>query len=87
MPTASSVSRERHRPWTTASQACADDLCDGVPATPVFAWDPVPGATSYRVYVALDVNFTFKAMGSTVVRRPRTRAAALVYGSPTTCPR
>ena len=34
--------------------------------TPVLAWDPVPGATSYRVYVAQDANFTGECpMGGT----------------------
>ena len=37
---------------------CTDVLCDGVPTTPTLSWDPVPGANSYRVYVAQDVNFT-----------------------------
>jgi hypothetical protein len=40
------------------AMGCTAVLCDGVPATPVLSWDPVPGAGSYRVYVAQDVNFT-----------------------------
>ena len=47
-------------------------LCEGVPATPVWAWNPVPGATSYRVYVALDENFTFKALDDQTSFPPRT---------------
>ncbi len=64
------------------SEACSSNPCDGVPATPVFAWDPVPGATSYRVWVALDENFTFKAMGNTSYMTTTSTAAALEYGSP-----
>jgi hypothetical protein len=41
-----------------AGAGCTATLCDGVPTTPVLSWDPVPGAGSYRVYVAQDVNFT-----------------------------
>ncbi|WP_121252141.1 hypothetical protein [Nocardioides ferulae] len=33
-------------------------VCTDVRATPVFDWDPVPGATSYRLYLSHDVNFT-----------------------------
>ncbi len=37
-------------------------ICTGVPTTPVFSWDPVPGAMSYHVDVAQDVNFTTSEM-------------------------
>ncbi len=37
-------------------------ICTGVPTTPVFSWDPVPGATSYHLDVAQDVNFTTSEM-------------------------
>jgi len=46
------------------AKGCTDTLCDGVPTTPVFSWDPVPGARSYRVYVAQDVNFTTSELPS-----------------------
>ncbi len=61
------------------SKACRTTFCDNVPATPVFAWDPVPGATSYRVWVALDENFTFKAMGNTSYLATSNTMAALCY--------
>jgi hypothetical protein len=32
--------------------------CTGIPTTPVLSWDPVPGATLYKVYYAQDANFT-----------------------------
>ncbi|GAA5137237.1 hypothetical protein GCM10023339_77280 [Alloalcanivorax gelatiniphagus] len=37
---------------------CDASLCDQVPTTPVFSWDPMPGATSYQVYVGQDNKFT-----------------------------
>ncbi|QXC59560.1 fibronectin type III domain-containing protein [Aquihabitans sp. G128] len=36
---------------------CASDAC-AVRAIPTFTWDPTPGATQYRLYIATDVNFT-----------------------------
>ena len=47
---------------TRAGDVNTTNICDGVPATPVFSWDPVPGATLYHVYVAQDVNFTTSEM-------------------------
>lgn len=41
-----------------AAKGCADENCDALPTTPVFSWDPVPGATQYQVYLAQDINFT-----------------------------
>ncbi len=35
-----------------------DNVCRDVPATPVLAWDPVPGAGYYMVYVSEDRSFT-----------------------------
>lgn len=32
--------------------------CDDIPATPVFDWAPVAGASSYMLYVSEDANFT-----------------------------
>jgi hypothetical protein len=32
--------------------------CNGIPTTPVLSWDPVPGATLYKIYYAQDANFT-----------------------------
>jgi hypothetical protein len=64
------------------AKACSDNPCEGVPATPVFSWNPVDGATFYRVWVALDENFTFKAMGSTSFLQTTNTAAALMFGSP-----
>jgi len=66
------------------SKACSDNPCDGVPATPVFTWDPVPGADFYRVWVELDENFTFKAMGNTSYLQTENTAAALEYPSTST---
>jgi hypothetical protein len=33
-------------------------ICTGIPTTPVLSWDPVPGATLYKIYYAQDANFT-----------------------------
>jgi hypothetical protein len=35
-----------------------DDTCDGVPATPVFDWDPVEGASLYVLYLSEDSSFS-----------------------------
>jgi hypothetical protein len=47
---------------TTDGQGCTgtspDDVCAGVPSTPVLSWDPVPGANFYYVYYGQDGNFT-----------------------------
>lgn len=43
---------------TGGGAGCASALCDNVPTTPVFSWDPMPGATSYQVYVGQDSKFT-----------------------------
>ena len=40
------------------------------PATPVFSWDPVPGATSYHVNIAQDVNFTTSEMPDGITHVP-----------------
>jgi hypothetical protein len=41
------------------TQGCSGlATCDGIPTTPVLSWDPVPGATLYKVYYAQDANFT-----------------------------
>ncbi len=36
----------------------SQQICIGVPATPVLAWDPVPGAAAYVVYLAADQELT-----------------------------
>ena len=64
---------------TNPSAGCVDPspiinvsfICDGVPATPVFSWDPVPGATVYHVDVAQDVNFTTSVMNQGITRSSR----------------
>lgn len=43
---------------------CAAALCDGVPTTPVFSWDPMPGATRYEVYVGQDNKFTTSVLAT-----------------------
>lgn len=43
---------------------CASALCDNVPTTPVFSWDPMPGATSYRVYIGQDNKFTTSVLAT-----------------------
>ena len=43
---------------------CASSLCDNVPTTPVFSWDPMPGATSYFVYVGQDNKFTTSVLAT-----------------------
>jgi hypothetical protein len=35
-----------------------NDICNGVPSTPVLSWNPVPGANFYYVYYAQDEDFT-----------------------------
>jgi hypothetical protein len=54
------------------------NICSGVPTTPVFSWDPVPGATLYRLDVAQDTNFTTSEMpGGVTTKYPM---AALRFG-------
>jgi hypothetical protein len=43
---------------------CASNLCDNVPTTPVFTWDPMPGATSYSVYIGQDNKFTTSVLAT-----------------------
>lgn len=43
---------------------CASTLCDSVPTTPVFSWDPMPGATSYLVYIGQDNKFTTSVLAT-----------------------
>ncbi|CAB4762069.1 unannotated protein [freshwater metagenome] len=38
--------------------AVGAEPCTEIPATPVFDWDPVPGATYYQFYLAHDVKLT-----------------------------
>ncbi|MDO7869277.1 Ig-like domain-containing protein [Nocardioides jiangxiensis] len=52
----------------------ADDICDAVPATPVFDWDPVEGASFYIVYVSEDASFSnlvepVRSVGATISTR------------------
>ena len=55
----------------TTGQGCSgtspDDICAGVPTTPVLSWDPVPGAGAYLVYYAQDPNFTTSEIPSVPV--------------------
>ena len=43
---------------------CSAAVCDNVPTTPVFSWDPMPGATSYFVYVGQDNKFTTSVLAT-----------------------
>lgn len=43
---------------------CASTACDNVPTTPVFSWDPMPGATSYQVYIGQDNKFTTSVLAT-----------------------
>lgn len=52
---------------TGGGAGCASALCDNVPTTPVFSWDPMPGATSYRVYIGQDNKFTTSVLATTSV--------------------
>jgi hypothetical protein len=45
-----------------AALANAGAFCDGVPATPVLDWDPVPGAGVYLLYLAEDPDFTNRTL-------------------------
>ncbi len=49
---------------TGSGAGCASALCDNVPATPVFSWDPMPGAASYRVYIGQDNKFTTSVLAT-----------------------
>ena len=53
----------------------ADSLCDGVPATPVLDWDPIPYAAEYRVHVSRDGDFTTGALDASPPRTVNTRWA------------
>ncbi len=46
--------------YVTPERCLPGGGCDPIADTPTLAWDPVPGALSYEVYVALDPNFTNK---------------------------
>lgn len=59
-----------------AGNACTETLtdgvthlCEGVPATPVLDWDPVPYAAHYRIHISRDGDFT---TGSLDPSPPRT---------------
>jgi len=56
---------------TTGGKGCAaatvNDVCSGMPSTPVLSWNPVPGATFYYVYYAQDANFTTSEIPSVPV--------------------
>ncbi len=58
------------------------DLCDKVPSTPVFDWDPVDGAGMYIVYLSEDASFTnlvepLATLGATTSTRYTPTMAAL----------
>lgn len=44
-----------------------EDICTGVPATPVLDWDPVPSASYYMVYLANDRELTNRVFGNAAV--------------------
>lgn len=48
-------------------------LCDGVPATPVLDWEPIPYASEYRVHVSRDGDFTTGQLDITPPRTTNTR--------------
>jgi hypothetical protein len=52
---------------TGGGAGCASSLCDNVPTTPVFSWDPMPGATKYFVYIGQDNKFTTSVLADTSV--------------------
>ncbi|QSR33059.1 hypothetical protein CFI00_21645 [Nocardioides sp. S5] len=64
-----------------AGAACTETLsnsgalCDGVPATPVLDWDPVPYASEYRVRVSRDPDFTSGELAGNPPRTVNTRWA------------
>lgn len=49
---------------TGGGTGCVSNVCDNVPTTPVFSWDPMPGATSYQVYVGQDNKFTTSVLAT-----------------------
>jgi hypothetical protein len=55
---------------TGSGAGCASALCDNVPTTPVFSWDPMPGATSYQVFVGQDNKFTTSVLATKSVPIP-----------------
>ncbi len=82
-PSDAGPARRRHRPGrlVRAGRALAPgdaaglctrrvpDQCDRLPQTPVLTWDPVPGATSYRVLFTNDAAGTNPYQDSGVGRR------------------
>jgi hypothetical protein len=50
-------------------------LCDGVPATPVLDWNPVPYASEYRVRISRDPDFTNSELDPSPPRTVNTRWA------------
>ncbi len=50
-------------------------LCDGVPATPVLDWEPVPYAAEYRVRISRDPDFTNSELDATPPHTVNTRWA------------
>lgn len=65
-----------------ADQACTETLddgpehvCTGVPSTPVLDWEPVPGASYYRVHISRDSDFSTGALDSTPPATVNTRWA------------
>jgi hypothetical protein len=55
--------------------ATEDEFCLGVPSTPVLRWEPVPGASSYMVYLAEDRDLTQLVYGNSATNSgiPRTK--------------
>lgn len=53
----------------------ATNWCDSVPTTPVLDWEPVPYASSYRVHVSRDADFTTGQMANTPPETTNTRWA------------
>ena len=59
----------------TATLSDGGALCDGVPATPVLDWEPIPYASEYRVHVSRDADFTTGQLDTTPPRTTNTRWA------------
>jgi hypothetical protein len=66
---------DENRACTKTLEDGATELCDGLPATPVLDWDPVPYASEYRVHVSKDGDFTSGALTASPPRTVNTRWA------------
>jgi len=50
-----------------------DHVCTGVPTTPILDWEPVPGASFYRIHVSRDADFSTGALDATPPATTNTR--------------